>query len=223
MLKYVHLMVLVACLALIGCGSSTPPPAVTIAAAPLPAGWQQATLPGGSLALPPDWSVVAPTDTGLTDALAEAAAQNPQLGAALERSRAELAAGMVQLIAFDLEPNDASQVLYPTNVRVAQQALPNGATLAAVSDANEADLKGTPGFSDVVRAPVQLAERPATRLTSRLTINDGVGEPLPLIVEQYLFVQNADVYVVTFSTPAASQAQYRAVYDQVLATLRIDE
>lgn len=209
-------------LALSGCGNTPPPPAVTIAAAPLPAGWQQSPLPSGSIALPPDWGLVAAQDTDMSAAIAEAAAQNPDLEAVLSRGQAELATGTVQLIAVDLVADAQDQSAYPTNVRLGRQQFQEAPTLNAVSDANEQDLRNTAGFSDVQRTPVQLADRPATRLASKLTINDAVGAPLVLAVEQYVLVKDTDLYIITFSASETNAARYRATYDQILATLRLD-
>lgn len=205
-----------------GCGNSPPAPAVTIEAAPLPAGWQQVALPTGSIALPADWGAVSAQDTDFSSAIGDAVAQNPQLEGILARGQAELANGSIQLIAFDLQADEQDESAYPTNLRLGKQSYPSAPTLNAVSDANEQDLRATAGFSDVQRTPVQLADQSATRLTSKLTINNAVGDPLVLAVEQYVIVLNTNVYLLTFSTAETNQANNRAVYDQILATLRFD-
>lgn len=206
---------------LAGCGAGqSAAPVATIAAAALPADWQRIQLPQAELALPPQWAVTAAEDIDGGGTIEEAAAQNPALQTLLERGQAELSAGTIQLIAYDLDPASLEAVPYPANVRIGRQSYPESPTLAAVSDANEQDLKSNASFQEVQRAPVELSGRPATRLTSRLPINDSTGNPLDLALEQYLLIDDKDVYIISFTVPSAQQARYRASIDQILATLR---
>lgn len=205
-----------------GCSSapSGSAPVATIAAAALPADWQRIELPQATLALPPQWAVTAADEVDLIGTLEEASAQNPQLRALLERGQTELASGTVQLIAYDLDPANLGATAYPTNLRIGRQSYPEPPSLAAVADVNEQDLKGNTSFREVQRAPVELSGRPATRLTSKLQVNDSTGNPLDLALEQYLLVDGSDVYIITFTAPADQQPRYRSTFDQILATLQ---
>lgn len=204
-----------------GCGAGqSPAPVATIAAAALPADWQRIDLPQAQLALPPQWAVVAAEDIDLSGTIEEAAAQNPELQALLERGQAELVAGTVQLIAYDLDPASLEAAAYPANLRIGRQTYPEAPALAAVSDVNEQELKSDPSFQEVQRAPVELSGRAATRLTSKLPINDSTGNPLNLALEQYLLIDDKDVYIISFTLPTEQQARYRSNIDQILATLR---
>lgn len=204
-----------------GCsGGSTPPPVATIAAATLPDDWQRIDQPQLTLALPPQWSVIAAEDVDLSGAIEEAAAQNPELQSLLERGQAELVSGVVQVIAFDLDPANLGAAAYPANLRIGRQSYPEPPTLAAVSDVNEQELKGNASFREVQRAPVELSGRSATRLTSKLQINDSTGNSLPLALEQYLLIEGSDVYIVSFTVPEEQQPTYRSTLDQILATLQ---
>jgi hypothetical protein len=206
-----------------GCGGqSGPPPVATIAAAALPADWQRIELPQTRLALPPQWAVTAAEDVDLSGAIEEAAAQNPQLQALLRSGQADLAAGAIELIAYDLDPANLGETTYPTNIRIGRQSYPQPPALTAVSDVNEQDLKGNASFRDVERAPVELSGRPATRLRSKLQINDSTGNPLALALEQYLLIDGNDVYIITFTMPEQQQTRYRSIFDQILATLQFD-
>jgi hypothetical protein len=215
-------LVLCLAIALGGCGA-TPgsPPVATIAAAALPTNWQRIDLPQLALALPPEWAVTAAEDLDLSGAIEEVAAQNPQLQALLERGQVDLASGALQLIAYDLDPASLSAAAYPANLRIGRQSYPQPPALASVSDVNEQDLKSNPSFREVQRAPVELSGHPATRLTSRLQINDSTGNPLDLALEQYLLVEGSDVYIISFTLAEGQQPRYRSIFDQILATLQL--
>jgi hypothetical protein len=207
---------------LAACSTSTQPaPQATIAAAALPADWQRIQQPQFSLALPPEWTVTSAEEMNVADAVNEMAAQNPQLKAVLEQGRAALISGQVQLLAFDLNPERIDISGFPTNIRIGRQTVANPAVLEQVADVNEQDLRNTPGFSEVKRTPVLVSGVPATRLTSQLQVNDTAGQPLTLAVEQYLLVDNKEVFVITLTTPHAQQEAYRTTFDQILATLRL--
>ncbi len=205
-----------------GCGSTpAPAPTATIAAAPLPADWQRVELAELSLALPPEWVRTAAEDLDVSDAVTEMAAQNPELQALLDQGRTALGSGKVQLIAFDVAPERIDPSGFPTNLRVGQQTFAEAVSLAAISDANEQELRTTAGFSAVERAAVMLGEQPATRLRSRLQINNAVGAPMQLILEQYLLLRGQELFIVTLTTPTGREQTYRPIFDQILATIRL--
>lgn len=204
-----------------GCGAAqSPAPVATIAAAALPADWQRIELPQAELALPPQWAVTSAEDIELGGSIEEAAAQNPELQALLVRGQTELASGTVQLIAYDLDPASLEAAAYPANLRIGRQSYPEAPALAAVSDVNEQELRSNASFQDVQRAPVELSGRAATRLTSKLPINDSTGNPISLALEQYLLIDDKDVYIISFTVLEDQQARYRSSFDQILATLR---
>lgn len=210
-------------LLLSSCGSSAPTaPAATIAAGALPNDWQRIDLPPVSLALPAEWAI---TDASAIDpgsAVTEMANQNPQLKTVLEQGRAALTSGQIQLIAYDLDLDLLRNTGFPTNIRLGRQTFPEAPALDTVSNVNEQDLRNTPGFSDVQRTPVAIGSLAATRLTSRLEINDASGSSLALAFEQYLLVSRNDLFVLTFTAPAEVLPNYRTTFDQILGTLRID-
>jgi hypothetical protein len=205
------------------CGSSAQPaPAATIATGSLPTDWQRLDVPPVSLALPSEWFVtdVAAIDPG--NAVTEMANQNPQLKSVLEQGRAALASGQVQLIAYDLDPERVGETSFPANLRLGRQSFSEPPDLEKVSDINEQDLRKTPGFSEVQRARVTIGNLPATRLTSTLQITDAAGQPLALSSEQYLFTSGNDVLLLSFTVPQSRQQNYRAIFDQILSTVRVD-
>lgn len=200
--------------------ASQPAPVATISAAALPADWQQIQIPDATLALPPAWAPVAPDTLDLSESITAMAAENPDLQAALEQGRAELTAGQVQLIAYDLVPDNLGDTGFPTNLRIGRQTYPDAPDPQEVADVNEQDLRATAGFSDIQRTPVTIGDTPATRLTSILAVKNDVG-PLRLAIEQYIIVIGPDVFVLTFTTPQDKHAMYRPTFDQILATLRV--
>ena len=223
--NWLHWLGLMGCVIVLiaGCGATpAPTPTATIAAAPLPTDWQHIQLRELSLALPPEWVLTAAEDLDVSDAVTEMAAQNPELQALLDQGRTALGAGQVQLIAFDVAPERIDPSGFPTNLRVGQQSFAEAVSLAAVSDANEQELRTTAGFSAVERAAVMLGEHPATRLRSTLQINNSVGDPMQLMLEQYLVPRGQELFIVTLTTPAGREQIYRAIFDQILATIRLE-
>ena len=217
--RWIYLLVLVL---LVGCGTDRgAAPVMTIVAAARPADWQPIALAQITLALPPEWSATEAADNAFDTSIEEAAAQNPQLQALLERGQADLASGVVELIAYDLDPGNLGAAAYPTNLRIGRQSYPEPPALAKVSDVNERDLRANGSFRDVDRAPVIVCGHDATRLRSRLQINDSTGNQLDLALEQYLLVESNAVYIVSFTMPADEQPNYRSTLDRILATLQL--
>lgn len=208
---------------LAGCGSTpSQPPAATIAAAPLPADWQRVDVRELSLALPPEWVLTSPEELDVSGAVTEMAAQNPQLQTLLEQGQVALGSGQVQLIAYDVAPERIDATGFPTNLRVGQQTFTDAPALSAVSDANEQELRATAGFSDVERATALLGDQQTTRLRSTLRVNNPLGEPIQLALEQYLVLRGKELYIMTLTTPAGQQEFYRPIFDQILATMRLE-
>ncbi len=221
-LRWLGLMSFVSVL-IAGCGSTpAPTPTATIVAAPFPADWQRVELPALSLALPPEWVLTAAEDLDVSDAVTEMATRNPELKALLDQGRTALGSGQVQLIAFDVTPERIDPSGFPTNLRIGQQSFAEAVSLIAISDANEQELRTTAGFSRVERAAVMLGEQPATRLRSTLQINNAVGEPIQLMLEQYLVLRGRELFIVTFTTPSEREQSYRPIFDQILATIRLE-
>ena len=208
---------------LTACGSApAQTPTATIAAAPLPVDWQRIDLGKLTLALPAEWVLTSPEELDVSNAVTEMAVQNPQLKAVLEQGRIALGSGQVQLIAYDVAPERLGATAFPTNLRVGQQTFAEAPTLNAVSDANEQELRATAGFSDVERTAIMLGDQSATRLRSTLRVNDPLGEQLQLTLEQYLVLQDKELYIITLTTPTSQQAAYRPIFDQILATTRLE-
>lgn len=211
-------------LLLVGCGTaSAPAPAATIAAAPLHAEWQQVELRGLSLALPPTWIAVDSADIDISAAASDLAGQNPQLQTALDQAKVALATGAVQFIAYDFDLERLDDASFPATLRIGRQRYPDAPDANVVADANEEQLRATEGFTDVQRLAVAIGDQPATRLTSTLQLNAADGEQQTLALEQYLLVRDTDVYVVTLTTTAAQQEDYRAIFDQIVGTLQLSD
>lgn len=198
-----------------------PPPSATIAAAALPADWQRVDLRELALALPPSWLTTTAEDLDLSAATTELVAQNPDLKSLLDGNRQALVAGQVQLIAYDLDPEHAADGGFPPSLRVGRQSFSAAPTLAAVSDANEQDLRASAGFSEVERDTVMLAGYEATRLAAQFQLKDASGEPLTLALEQYLILQGKDLFVIAWSIPAGKQSAQGDTVERAMATLRL--
>lgn len=211
-------------LLLVACSrAASPTPVATIPAATTPADWQSIELESLSLALPPSWTYVIADAIAPSPALDELATRNPQLAALVRDGAAALRAGHVELIAYDLDPKALQDGATPASLYIGSQ--PNDATLTAerVAAANEAQLRATPGFHNVERAAVTIAEAPATRLTSTLTITDTTGGTLTFYHEQYLLIDPTAVHILSFTLPESRRAVSRALLDQILATVRARE
>jgi hypothetical protein len=209
---------LLAMAVLVGCGSAPPAaPAATIAAAPLPGDWQRIDTPQFAVAVPPQWTAMTSEDANIV-AGAELVAQNPDLGTLIDRGMAELAAGQVVLVAYDLDPDNATG--FTTNLRIGRQTFEEAPALEQIASANQQDLEAQAGFSAIERATVTIGDASAVRLNSKLALNDAVGQPLTLAMEQYLVIDENNVYVITFTVPDNQRAAYRATFDTILSTLR---
>ena len=207
----VSLLVLLA-----ACGSG---PAVTSVA--LPPGWQTVKQAGFSFALPPAWEVLSAEDGNFESALDDAVRENPRLERVAGQARTALVNRQIKLLAFDLAPEDELPN-YTTMLSIGQQPLEQPVSLAEVTEANERQLQAS-GFSDVNRAIARIAGEDVARLSSTLQINDASGAPLALAVEQFIVLKAQQQYILTFTTVADQRARMQPVFEQIMATLRIEE
>ncbi len=44
---------------------------------------------------------------------------------------------------------------------------------------------------------------------------------MQLILEQYLLLRGQELFIVTLTTPTGREQTYRAIFDQILATIRL--
>jgi hypothetical protein len=217
-----HRLAILVVLLLAACSPSAPPePIAAIPAAATPADWQEIELESLSLALPPAWTVTLADAIDSSPPIDDLIERNPQLAAIVREGEAALRAGQIELVAYDLDPAALDDGDIPTSLRVGSQRSETPPSADQVADANEAQLRATPGFSNVERAPISLGDTAATRLTSTLTITDTAGEPLAFHSEQYLIVDDATVQILSFTLPESNRARSRPVLDQILATVRL--
>ena len=198
-----------------GCGGSEPP----VTAVTLPSGWQTVKQGEFVFALPPAWEVVSAEEGGFESALDDLVRENPRLQGAAEQGRQAMAGGQIELMAFDLAPENASAE-FTTNLSMGQQALDRLASLEEVATANERQLQAS-GFTEVRRTTATIGGQQMARLSSTLQLQAADQLPLDLALEQYIVVRKQQQYIVTFTTTTALAGRMRPVFEQIMTTFQI--
>ena len=199
---------------LAACGRSAP----VVTSAPLPTGWQFIEQSGVSLALPPDWEVLAAEDSSFPSAMEELVRENPQLAVVADQAREAVAGGQVKVLAFDLAPEDAL-ANFTTNLSIGRQTLEQAISLDAAAQANGQQLREN-GFGDVQSSTRQLGGTDMAHLSSTLPIQDAAGEPLTLAFEQFIVLEPAQQHILTFTTAADQRERMLPIFEQIVATFQ---
>ena len=210
------LSTLLALALLAACGASTP----AVTSAPLPAGWATVRQAGISLALPPGWEVVGAEEGDFGATLDDFVRENPRLAAVAAQARESLASGQIVLFAVDLAPEDLLET-FTTNLSVGRQAMEQRASLDDVAQANEQALIEA-GMQDVRRGQARITGEDVARLSSTIQIRDVAGEPLDLAYEQAVLLRDRQQYVLTFTTTATERERLLPVFEQIIATVRVE-
>ncbi len=200
---------------LAACDQSAP----VVTTAPLPAGWQTVRQSGLSLALPPEWEVLAAEDSSFPSALDELVRENPRLETVAEQARTAVASGEVKLLAFDLAPEDALPN-FTTNLSIGHQQMDQSVSLRAAVAANERQLREN-GFGEVQSATPKLNGVDLGRLSSTLTIQDAAGEPLQLSFEQFIVLAPGQQHILTFTTSVDQRERMLPVFEQIVSTFQV--
>lgn len=201
---------------LVACGRSAP----VVTSAPLPTGWQVIKQSGVTLALPPEWEVLAPEDSSFPSAMEELVRENPQLASVADQARGAVAGGQVKVLAFDLAPEDAL-ANFTTNLSIGRQPLERAVSLDAAAQANEQQLREN-GFGDVQSTTRKLGGTDMAHLSSTLPIQDAAGEPLTLAFEQFIVLEPTQQHILTFTTAADQRERMLPVFDQIVATFQAE-
>ena len=200
---------------LAACGRSAP----VVTTAPLPAGWQTVQQSGLSLALPPEWEVLAAEDSSFPGAMDELVRENLRLETVAEQARTAVASGQVKLLAFDLAPEDALPN-FTTNLSIGHQQMEQSVSLRAAVAANEQQLREN-GFGEVQSATRNINGVDVGRLSSTLPIQDAAGEPLHLAFEQFIVLTPGQQHILTFTTAVDQRERMLPVFEQIVSTFQV--
>jgi hypothetical protein len=189
----------------------TPPPQATITAVDPPKDWQWLELPHLTLALPPSWVVPVVEDRAEIDPTAT------------EVPRFQLPAPQdpIHLTAFDVDPEQTDETGIVTTLRIEVQPETEPADLLQIADADAQQVSTTPEAGDLQRTPIRIDGTDAVRLRWPLQDKLTPEQPRTLVVERYIMVVDNTVYRFDFTTSAGQAETYRAAFDQVMASLRI--
>ena len=200
---------------LVACGRSVP----VVTTAPPAAGRQTVQQSGVSLALPPEWEVLAAEDSSFPGAMDELVRENPRLETVAEQARTVVASGQVKLLAFDLAPEDALPN-FTTNLSIGHQQMEQSVSLRAALTANEGQLREN-GFGEVQSATRNINGVDVGRLSSTLPIQDAAGDPLPLAFEQFIVLTPGQQHILTFTTPVDQRERMLPVFEQIVSTFQV--
>ncbi|MGQ9683821.1 MAG: hypothetical protein ACUVX9_14895 [Anaerolineae bacterium] len=183
------------------------------------AGWveHQESESGFAFALPAHWRRIDPArGAQLLGASAPADASGPQ--SPLPITPVHLFSGVCFVA---VEAGDGAGVRPLASVNVLERRLDQAPSLAAFVKRNVGMLESSPQ----VRAPVEqtavtLPAGPGVRLRYRLQATTGAGAEFELALTQYLLLRGRRGYVLTGAAPAASEGDYRPLFEAMAASLR---
>ena len=200
------LAVLLVVLAVAGCGSGSKGarPATnvdTVVASPTtPAGFtvRRVRDQGFAIAVPKDWRSIDASAALSGAAVKQFEQENPAAAGAVEAlSRPN---SPMKLVAVD-----PSATSFATNVNVLVSSIPSNAPFGTWTKSEVAQVRALHP-THVSQGPVQLAPGKAYRLSyhANLTIR---GNPRELAIHQYMIKRGGRLFVITYTTSAAEEAQ----------------
>jgi hypothetical protein len=182
-------------------------------------GWRRVKVAaeGFSVGLPPGWRSVSTTDADKAyEALKSA---NPQLASLVKDQLGGTLSSLIKLLAFDTRsPTLAQQFATNMNVVVAPAA---GVDIDTFVEQNLAQLRKTPGLTNVESSKIELATGRAGLVTSQLTVN-APGGAQQVAITQYLVTNGEKGYIMSFSTLPSFVASYKGQFQKIAETLRLE-
>lgn len=196
-----------------GCGSrgESAKPATnvdTVARSPTtPAGFtvRRVRDQGFAIAVPKAWHSIDASTALSGDAVKQFAQENPATAGAVEAlSRPN---SPMKFVAVDPSATD-----FATNVNVLVSPIPAGAPFATWTKAEAAQVQ-TLNPTHVSQGPIRLAPGKAYRLSYRAKLQIR-GNPRELAIHQYMVKRGGRLYVITYTTSAAEEAQRTRTFDR---------
>ena len=205
--------------------TATPRPTSTapVATPTLEAGWVLYEKPadGFAIALPPTWRQIDMDPQTWQASLDAIKAQNPDLAPLLEGQTRSLLEAGIKFFGFDLAP-EALATGVATNVNVLIQSLPAEVSLDFYVQLNVGQLENMPSVvKPVEHRRVQFADGEAEELRYAMNMVAPSGAALTLWTDQYLFVREKQVYVVTCTTSKDAASQYAETFAKIGQSFRL--
>jgi len=217
-------------LVLAGCGGQdaapTPKPVkvplISHEPPPLEAGWTLATIQGEGFAigLPPGWAKFDLSQGDLDTVLASMSQSNPNLANALSGQVDSLVAQGIKLYALD--QNSGTGTGFATNLNIIKEPAPAGTDLDELAKQAMDEVKAELNISQNLtffKNRADLNSGPAERVMYNLTMNMPNGKPLSVAFTQYLAIDGANAYILTYTTTDAQSSQYLSIFDKSAKTM----
>ena|GEM_PF-4566261 len=182
----------------------------------LPDGWERREGAGFSLALPEEWKGGDPERQipQLVEDLREQYPDRAEIWEMLESSAED-----VEFMAFDLDDVRAGED-FVTNVNVVTTAIPAGADLREVVEAQIPLLEDQLGAEDVQVDERKVGTLDAVVLSYRARI---LGLDLAQRMYTFADAETGDVFILTFSTDWERRGEKEPTFEAIAATFRIAE
>jgi len=181
-------------------------------------GWQKVSVgaEGFSVGIPPGWKSV--STTSADQAFEALKAANPQLANLVKDQLGESLSSLIKLLAFDTN-SPTLEEKFATNMNVVVAPAP-GVDINTFLEQNLAALRKTPGLANVEYKNLRLPAGPGALVTSQLTLN-APGGAQQVAITQYLLVNGAKGYIMSFSTLPSFVHNYEADFRKIAETFRL--
>jgi hypothetical protein len=215
---------IIAAIAAVGVGALIAVPLLKLnsdkgADAALKAGWKRVAPSGEgfSLGLPPGWNSV--STRSADDAFNSLQSANPELANLVKDQLGASLSSLIKLLAFDIQ-SPTLQQRFATNLNVVVAPTGSGVSFDAFLEANIDQLRRTPGLGNTLRSEkISLPAGQAAKITSQLTVNSAGGQQT-VAITQFLLVNEARGYIVSFSTLPSHVGSYSGLFQEIADTFR---
>jgi len=169
---------------------------------------------GFSIGIPEGWTELSAADLEEAGGFDELESANPGVADALEQAQAAIESGQMAFFAADVEPQDASSA-FVANVNV----INGGPTTDLPPDAAEQMADGVraqiPVNGEIETDSASLPAGDAAVLRYEWTVAGEDGSSTDVAVTQYALMANGSGYILTFSAPAETLAEYGPIFEQI--------
>lgn len=182
----------------------------------LPAGWTRVVVADGgfSIGVPDGWNELSTEDIGESGIIDEMASANPAVADTLSQAQDAIESGQIAFFAFDAQPDDTS-IPFAANVNV----LNSDATDVSAADAAEQMAEGIRGQipvnGEVESDTASLPAGESAVVRYQWTLAGGGGVSTDVAVTQYAVLAQDATYILSFTAPVASEAEYAPIFEQM--------
>lgn len=181
-------------------------------------GWTfyQAPDAGFAISLPPEWLRIGLSPAALEDVLTIVGEQNPQLQELLtNETLSRLVAGGLVFYALDASLESLSAG-FPTTINVLKVDLGLEVPLDFYVSVNLVQVeKIADPEVPITHERVTLTNLEAEEIKYAAEYVNAAGEPVPVMLTQYLALEGGTAYIVTLATPTELADNYSTVFEQI--------